>query len=131
MKNFIEDIVTTKDLSSAEKKIKSLKKKVEANPDLKDKIKKQFSAALDKRGKLVSKLQKEVDIKMQLKEASEIVSLSYIAKTYFGKKKEWLYHRINGNIINGKPAAFTEDQKKQLNAAFRDISKKIGSVTVS
>ena len=131
MKNFIEDIVTTKDLSAAEKKIKSLKKKVEADPDLKDKIKKQFSAALDKRGKLISKLQKEVDIKTQLKEASEIVSLSYIAKTYFGKKKEWLYQRINGNIINGKPAAFTEDQKKQLNAAFRDISKKIGSVTVS
>ena len=131
MKNIIEDIVTTKDESVVEKKIKALKKKIADNPELKEKIKKQFSAALDKRGKLVSKLQKEVDIKTQLKEASEIVSLSYIAKTYFGRNKEWLYHRINGNTINGKPAAFTDEQKNQLNAAFKDISKKISSVTVS
>lgn len=131
MKNIIEDIVTTKDESVVEKKIKALKQKIADNPELKEKIKKQFSAALDKRGKLVSKLQKEVDIKTQLKEASEIVSLSYIAKTYFGRNKEWLYHRINGNTINGKPAAFTDEQKNQLNAAFKDISKKISSVTVS
>lgn len=131
MKNIIEDIVTTKDESVVEKKIKVLKKKIADNPELKEKIKKQFSAALDKRGKLVSKLQKEVDIKTQLKEVSEIVSLSYIAKTYFGRNKEWLYHRINGNTINGKPAAFTDEQKNQLNAAFKDISKKISSVTVS
>lgn len=131
MKNIIEDIVTTKDEFVVEKKIKALKQKIADNPELKEKIKKQFSAALDKRGKLVSKLQKEVDIKTQLKEASEIVSLSYIAKTYFGRNKEWLYHRINGNTINGKPAAFTDEQKNQLNAAFKDISKKISSVTVS
>ena len=131
MKSIIEDIVTTKDEFVVEKKIKALKQKIADNPELKEKIKKQFSAALDKRGKLVSKLQKEVDIKTQLKEASEIVSLSYIAKTYFGRNKEWLYHRINGNTINGKPAAFTDEQKNQLNAAFKDISKKISSVTVS
>ncbi|HRN56796.1 MAG TPA: DUF5053 domain-containing protein [Agriterribacter sp.] len=131
MKNIIEDIVTTKDASAASKKIKALKKKIETHPELKEKIKKQFDTSLDKRGKLISSLQKEVDIKTQLKEVSEIVSLSYIAKKYFKKKKEWLYHRINGNIINGKPASFTEDQKKQLNAAFKDVSKKIGSVTVS
>ena len=117
MKSIIEDIVTTKDEFVVEKKIKALKQKIADNPD--------------KRGKLVSKLQKEVDIKTQLKEASEIVSLSYIAKTYFGRNKEWLYHRINGNTINGKPAAFTDEQKNQLNAAFKDISKKISSVTVS
>lgn len=131
MKNIVEDIVTTKSKFAAEKKIETLKKKVDANPALREKIKKQFSASLDKRGKLIEKLRREVSIKSQLKEASEIISLSYIAKNYFGKNKEWLYHRINGNIINGKPASFTADQKKQLNAAFKDISKKIGSVIVS
>ena len=38
---------------------------------------------------------------------------------------------MNGNIINGKPAKFTEEEIKNLNFALQDISKKIGSVRVS
>ena len=50
----------------------------------------------------------DVDIKKIVKEAQDVVSLSYIANQYFNKDKSWLYQRINGTLVNGKPAAFTE-----------------------
>ena len=42
-------------------------------------------------------------LKDKLKEVSKIVSISYIAKEYFGKSRSWLHQRINGNIVNGHP----------------------------
>ncbi|HEY0298004.1 MAG TPA: DUF5053 domain-containing protein [Arachidicoccus sp.] len=73
----------------------------------------------------------ELSLKEQLNEVSEIVSMSYIAKKYFGKTSQWLYARINGNLVNGKPGALKPEEVKILNSAFKDISKKIGSTKVS
>lgn len=68
--------------------------------------------------------------KKRLDEISNIISISYIAKEYFGKTPQWFYQRLNENIVNGKPATFTEDEIKTLNFALKDISKKIGSVSI-
>lgn len=73
----------------------------------------------------------EVKIKEQLVAISEIVSMSYIAKTYFNKSKSWLSQRINELNVNGKPVTFTDEEIKILNNAFKDISKKIGAFSVS
>ena len=67
----------------------------------------------------------------QLNDILPYISVSAIAKNYFGKSKEWCYQKMTGNIINGKPAKFTEEEIKNLNFALQDISKKIGSVRVS
>ena len=67
----------------------------------------------------------------QLNDILPYISISAIAKNYFGKSKEWFYQKMNGNIVNGKPAKFTEEEIKNLNFALQDISKKIGSVRVS
>ena len=67
----------------------------------------------------------------QLNDILPYISISAIAKNYFGKSKEWFYQNMNGNIVNGKPAKFTEEEIKNLNFALQDISKKIGSVRVS
>ena len=45
--------------------------------------------------------------------------------------KEWLYQRINGNVVNGKPAQFTEEEKKTLNFALKDIADKLTKISVS
>lgn len=74
---------------------------------------------------------KALNVKASLVEVSEFVSLSYIAKNYFQKSKEWLYQRINGNIVNGKPAQFTAEEIETLNNALQDLSKKLGSVRVA
>ncbi|HHT22511.1 MAG TPA: DUF5053 domain-containing protein [Bacteroidales bacterium] len=63
-------------------------------------------------------------IKAQMEAMSEIISMSYIAKTYFNKTKSWLSQRINGLNVNGKPASFTDEELETLNFAFKDISKK-------
>ena len=67
----------------------------------------------------------------QMQEVADIISLSYLAKRYFNKSRSWLYQRMNGNIVNGKPARFTSDELATLNRALKDISEKLGSLSVS
>ena len=74
---------------------------------------------------------KQLRMKEQLTEISQIVSMSYIAKHYFNKTKSWLSQRVNELNVNGKPAKFTQEEIDTLNAAFKDISNKIGAFKVS
>lgn len=74
---------------------------------------------------------KQLRMKEQLNEISQIVSMSYIAKHYFNKTKSWLSQRVNELNVNGKPAKFTQEEIDTLNAAFKDISDKIGAFKVS
>ena len=73
---------------------------------------------------------KETEIRIQLMDVKEIVSLSYIAKQYFHKTRSWLHQKINGNLKNGKPSKFTNKELDTLNFALQDISKKLGSITI-
>lgn len=41
----------------------------------------------------------DIDIKKIVREAQDVVSLSYIAKQYFNKDRSWLYQRINGTLV--------------------------------
>ena len=55
-----------------------------------------------------------VDVKERLGKLSEIINLSSVARNCFGKSRTWLYQRINGNKVNGKPVYFTRAERKQL-----------------
>ena len=94
---------------------------------------KQIDDYIEKRVYAVTASADEVIVKgirCQLGEIAKILSLSYIAKNYFNKSRQWLNQRINGGIVNGKPAKFTDEQLLIFNNALRDISHKIGSVHV-
>lgn len=65
------------------------------------------------------------DLKKELGDISEIVSLSYIAKEYFGKDRTWLYKKINGTI------PFTEDETKILSMALKSIGNKFLDTSAS
>ena len=69
-------------------------------------------------------------VRCQLGEITKVLSLSYIAETYFNRSRQWLNQRINGGIVNGKPAKFINEQLMTFNNALRDISQKIGSVNI-
>ncbi|MDR1198822.1 MAG: DUF5053 domain-containing protein [Prevotellaceae bacterium] len=71
----------------------------------------------------------ELLLKEKLKSITPAVSLSYIAKKYFGKTRHWLYQRINGSTVNGKPARFTEDELQQLKDAFHDLGKELSTLS--
>lgn len=77
-----------------------------------------------------AKLDRMLSIKEQVKEISEIVSLKYIAKNYFGKSASWLSQRINGSPVRGKIYFLKESELNILNAALQDIGKKLGSLSI-
>ena len=67
-------------------------------------------------------------IREKLGNVPEAISMSYIAKNYFGKTKTWLYQRLNGNQVNGKEARFTESEARQLQDALHDLGHKLSSI---
>ncbi len=73
----------------------------------------------------------DINVKEKLADVQEALSVSYIAKHYFGKDKSWLYQRINGTLVNGKPAAFTTQELTLLSDALRDIGSKITGASLS
>jgi hypothetical protein len=73
----------------------------------------------------------EIGVKIQLMKISEIVSMSYIAGNYFQRTRQWLYKKINGSLVNGKPAKFTDGEIQTLNFAIQDISKQLSSTVIS
>jgi predicted phage tail protein len=62
---------------------------------------------------------------VNLGEISDMISVAYIARNYFGKTRQWLYQRLKGYTVNGKPARFTEEEKLRLQEALQDISSHI------
>lgn len=58
------------------------------------------------------------------------LSMSFIAKNYFGKSKEWLYQRLNGSTVNGKKAVFKREEIILLQNAIRDFGNKLSTVTL-
>jgi hypothetical protein len=37
----------------------------------------------------------------------------------------WLYQRLNGNKVNGKPAQFTDEERKRFAEAQHDLNRRI------
>lgn len=69
-----------------------------------------------------------------MKTAKEILSgiddyikLASVAKTYFGKDRTWLYHKLNENTINGVKYAFTPDELTMLADGLNDIAQSIST----
>ncbi len=67
----------------------------------------------------------EVLLREKLEKVLPAISVSYISKQYFHKTPQWFYHRLNGNIINGKPAKFTTAELGTLKMALLDIANNL------
>lgn len=100
-------------------------------PDEKEQIDAYLQSAMSRQTENIGKSIDEIAIKMQLAEVSEIVSMSYIAEKYFHKTRQWLYKKINGSKVNGKPSTFSQSELETLNYALKDISQKLGSTVIS
>lgn len=73
----------------------------------------------------------DVDVRHAMGDLYELVSLSYIAQHYFQKDRSWLAQRINGNVVNGKPSAFTDDELEILKLALTDIKNKLSETILN
>ncbi len=65
------------------------------------------------------------NIKKELENVLDVISLSYIAKEFFGKDRTWLYKKINGPLI------FTEDELKIFAMALKDLGNKLIDTSAS
>lgn len=92
---------------------------------------KAFTEALEGLIKTTDQKIDELTMAERMGEATKMVSMAYIARTYFGKSRSWLAHKLNGNIVNGKPAGFTDSERMTLKHALADMSTKLGSLGVS
>lgn len=72
----------------------------------------------------------DIKLTLELGDVANALSLSYIAKAYFGKSRNWLYQRLNGNKVNGKPAQFTEEERKRFADALLDLSRRINETAL-
>lgn len=100
-------------------------------PEEKEAIRKHLDAELNAIGNRVDSLDKSITIREQMNEIIDLVPVSYIAKNYFGKSRAWLYQRINGYKVRGRVYSLNEKEVETFNRALKDISNKIGSLSVS
>jgi len=73
---------------------------------------------------------KRVDVYLALSDVAKYISLSQIAKDYFGKSRYWLYQRIKRSVVNGKPAEFTPSDREKLAKALKDIADRLTESSV-
>ena len=82
----------------------------EISPEERKKFRNAFLISARQTLAKAKELKEEAEIKLLLNGVDNYLSLSQIAQDYFGKSRSWLYQRINGAIVNGKPAQFTPEQ---------------------
>ena len=97
----------------------------EMNPEERKAFRKAFLLSARRTVSEAREISEEAEMKLLLSGVDNYLSLSQIAQDYFGKTRSWLYQRINGAIVNGKPAQFTLEEQQQLSNALLDISNKI------
>lgn len=90
-----------------------------------------YAEALEELIKSTAKKVDELTMAERMGEATKMVSMAYVARVYFGKSRSWLAHKLNGNTVNGKTAAFTDSERNTLKFALADMSRKLGSLGVS
>ena len=92
---------------------------------------KAFAVAVGYMAKNTEQKVMELTMAEKLGEITDMVSMAYIAKAYFGKSRSWLAHKMNGNIVNGKTSQFSPDELAILRTALQDMSKKFGALSLT
>lgn len=79
----------------------------------------------------VADIRRTLSIRQQMEPILPYISVSSLAKDYFGKSASWFYQRLNGNIVHGKAAAFTDRELNVLVDALKDVVSKLNKVTAA
>ncbi|HRP54568.1 DUF5053 domain-containing protein [Agriterribacter sp.] len=138
MKKELEQLMKLAGTSKYDAKLEALYRKYKDDPEAKKKIASFIKSGIATSGSKIEQIEKIINVREQLSDVADIISLSTIAQTYFGKTRSWLYQRINGNIVNGKPSKFTDAELTTLTKALNEISlktskaaKNIGSLSLN
>lgn len=75
--------------------------------------------------KEITDIKEQLTIRERLSPVLPYLSVSNLAKDYFGKSSSWFYQRLNGNSVHGKICKFTQEELAILDMALKDISRRI------
>lgn len=128
MKEQIRQLAERNRMAKTAEEKEAIAKEMEA---LKNQNPEAFTEALESLIHSTAKEVNDLTIAEKMGEATKMISMAYIAKTYFGKSRSWLAHKINGNKVNGKTATFTDEERSTFKHALADMSQKLGSLGVS
>lgn len=78
----------------------------------------------------INEIKEQLSIRERLEPILPYLSVSNLAKDYFGKSSSWFYQRLNGNCVHGKVCKFTEDELSRLDVALKDIGRRIGGLNL-
>jgi len=78
----------------------------------------------------IKSIKSEISVLKQLSGVEEYINMAKISKEYFGKTKSWIYQRLHGYPVHGKPAKFTNAEKKKLSDALMQLSEDIKAVAM-
>lgn len=69
----------------------------------------------------------DAEMVFELKEQDimKVLKCSYIAERFFGKSLSWFCHKLNHDIVNGKRADFTKEERAKLKDALDTIAYEI------
>lgn len=69
-----------------------------------------------------------INIRQKVEAVLPFISVSSLSRQYFNRTPQWFYQRLNGNIVNGKTAQFTQIELKTLSQALQDIANRLQAV---
>ena len=120
---------TDEEINNFQEKVKkNWSKKNDAEKDM---FCSDFVDSANKAMERADKVYNYVNVKLKLADILDIVSITYIAETYFKKSRSWFSQRLNGHLVNGIPVAFTDNEIKTLSDALDDISIRIKNTACS
>jgi len=120
----VEKLSNTRDSADRESIEKEISMQFSALSETeKEAVRAEFWKSFDEKIEETKEFLNEVDLKIEMLEISKFISLSQISKTYFGKTRTWLYQRLYGYKVNGKPAQFTPTERQTLANALKDIAQ--------
>ena len=59
-----------------------------------------------------------------MKEKLKILNIAELARR-MGRRRHWFYQRFNGNVVNGKPASFTQEERERIEKILREVQSEI------
>lgn len=77
------------------------------------------------------RVKERIDMRQRMEDLLPLICISGFAKQYFGKSSSWMHQRVNGNMVNGKQAAFTNEELKILADSFSDLSDRLSALSLS
>ena len=82
----------------------------------------------------LSKMEKIRDIDREIKFLDQLdgiekyLNMAQLARACFGKTRTWLYQRLHGWNVHGRPSQFTDSERKQFADALLSLSDTLKNV---